>query len=131
MNRLATAVLAITALLVFGLAIPGLWRDPMGLGAVSVTLFAALSAVLLAAAWGTWRDEWWGWLVAAVAAVAGLVGAYLLADAAAKGGPLDPDDWAWVATFVIGGGLTLAASVGRLVRRGRQASTKPPASKPE
>lgn len=53
MERLTSAVLAVTAVLIVLLAIPSAWNDPMGLGAVSATLFAALSVILLAAAWGT------------------------------------------------------------------------------
>lgn len=126
MERLTSAVLTITALLICLLAIPSAWNDPMGLGAVSATLFAALSATLLAAAWGTWRDRAWGWLVAALAGFAGLVGAYAIAEATARGGPLDPDDWLWVAVFGIGGALALAGSTGRLVRRARQGSRGEP-----
>lgn len=120
MNRVAAGVLGIAALLVFILAIPSLWRDPMGLGAVSLALFGALSAILLAGAWGTWRDRWWGWLIAVVGGLAGLLGAYALTVAAGRGGPLDADDWAWVSVFGVGGGLALAASIGRLVAQVRR-----------
>jgi len=119
MERLTSAVLAVTAVLIVLLAIPSAWNDPMGLGAVSATLFAALSVILLAAAWGTWRDRRWAWVVAAAAGLAGLLSAYLIVEATGRGGPLEPDDWLWVAVFGIGGALALAGTIGRLLTPAR------------
>lgn len=119
MERLTSAVLAVTAVLIVLLAIPSAWTDPMGLGAVSATLFASVSAILLAAAWGTWRDRRWAWVVAAAAGLAGLLSAFMLVEATGRGGPLQPDAWLWVAVFGLGGALALAGTIGRLVTRAR------------